>query len=91
MKKILIIALGVGVVGSIGPSLAQAQGFSLGIETGPRHYDDRPGWREPPRAYRDERERSYVYRERSDRECWTERRIIETPYGRERRRVRVCE
>lgn len=90
MKKLLIIALGVGVVGSVVPSVTQAQDFSIGIGTGPRYDDDRPGWRER-RSYQEGRERGYVYRERPARDCWVERRIVETPYGPERRRVRVCE
>ena len=90
MKKFLIIALGVGIIGSTVPTIAGAQELSIGIGAGPRHYDDRPGWRPPPRADYDG-ERSYVYRERRERECWVERRVVETPYGPERRRVRVCE
>jgi hypothetical protein len=91
MKKLLIIALGVGIVGSVVPSISQAQELSIGIGAGPRYYDDRPDWRAPPpRAYYGG-ERTQVYRERPERECWIERRIVETPYGPERRRVRVCE
>jgi hypothetical protein len=90
MKKLVIIALGVGIAASALPSIAGAQELSIGIGAGPRYYDDRPGWRPPPRAYYGG-ERSYVYRDRPERECWVERRVVETPYGPERRRVRVCE
>lgn len=36
--------------------------------------------------YRDDYRRSY-----GPRECWIERRWVDTPYGPERRRVRICE
>lgn len=91
MNRILIAALGLGIAGSALPSLANAQELSIGIGAGPRYYEDRPGWRAgPPRSYPGG-DRTYVYRERSERECWVERRWVETPYGSERRRVRVCE
>lgn len=92
MKRCLLIAaLGVGIAGSAMVAPAAAQELSIGIGTGPRYYEDRPGWRPPPpRAYYD-RGPSYVYRARPERECWVEPRWIETPYGRERRHVRVCE
>ena len=98
MKKLLIIALGVGVLGSAtAASSVSAQDLSIGLGVGPRYYDDRPGLRPPPqpRAYYESR--PDVYRERSERververECWVERRWVETPYGPEARRVRICE
>jgi hypothetical protein len=90
MKKTLITALGIGVLGWAAisvPASAQDLSIGIGVGPGPRYYDDGPYPR--PRPHYDTR--SYVYREPVQRECWIERRWVDGPYGPRPLRVRVCE